>query len=105
SAVALAAPLLVACAEPPSTPSAAVKTSTPDEAPLFAKSSGGDPIQGQYIVVFKDDVADPHGKAKEKSSKYNGKLKYSYGAVLKGFAAELSDDAASALRADPDVAY
>jgi len=50
-------------------------------------------------------VADPHGKAKEKSLKHGGKLKYSYGAVLKGFAAELSDEAVAALRADPDVDY
>ena len=104
-AVALAALVLVACAEPLSTPSASVGVSIGDEAPLFAKSSGGDPIEGQYIVVFKDAVADPHGKAKEKSLKHGGKLKYSYGAVLKGFAAELSDEAVVALRADPDVDY
>ena len=104
-AVALAALVLVACAEPPSTPSVPVQRSVGDEAPLFAKSSGGDPIAGQYIVVFNDAVADAHGKAKEKSLKHGGKLKFSYGAVLKGFAAELSDDAVAALRADPDVAY
>jgi subtilisin family serine protease len=104
-AVTLAALALAACAEPPSTPPAAIKESIGDDAPLFAKSGGGDPIQGQYIVVFKDDVADPHGKAKEKSLKHGGKLKFSYGAVLKGFAAELTDDAVAALRADPDVAY
>jgi subtilisin family serine protease len=104
-AVALVALVLAACAEPPSTPSVPVRESTTDEAPLFAKSDGGDVIPGQYIVVFNDDVADPHGKAIEKALKKNGKLKYSYGAAIKGFAAELSDEAVAELRADPDVAY
>jgi subtilisin family serine protease len=101
-AVALAALVLVACAEPPSTPST-LREPTADEAPFFAKSS--DPVPGQYIVVFKDDVDDPHGKAKAKAEKGKGKLKYSYGAVLKGFAAELTEEALKELRSDPDVAY
>jgi subtilisin family serine protease len=103
-AVAVSVLVLAACAEPTSTPSA-VPVTPSDEAPLFAKSSGGDVIPGQYIVVFNDDVEDPIGKAKEKALKKNGTLKYSYGAVLKGFAAELSDEAVADLRADPDVAY
>lgn len=102
-AVALSALLLAACAEPPSTP-LATPMDPANEAPLNAKAASG-PIEGQYIVVFKDDVQDPHGKAKEKAAKKNGKLKYSYGAVLKGFAAELSDAALAELQADPDVAY
>jgi len=101
-AVALSALLLFACAEPPSVPTAPMQSA--NLAPLYVKA-GSDGIAGQYIVVFKDDVADPHGKAKEKTLKANGKLKYSYGAALKGFAAELNDDAVAALRADPDVAY
>ena len=101
-AVAIAV-LVTACAEPPVGPTpAGVRSGT---APLFLKSDGGDAIPGQYIVVFNDDVADPHGKAKEKALKKNGKLKFSYGAALKGFAAELSDEAVAELRADPDVAY
>jgi subtilisin family serine protease len=102
-AIGFVALVLAACAEPPSTP--LPSTLEPiEEAPLYAKG-GGEPVEGQYIVVFNDDVGDPHGKAKEKAQKRNGKLKYSYGAVLKGFAAELSDEAVAELRADPDVAY
>jgi subtilisin family serine protease len=103
-AVALAALVIVACAEPPSTPSAVVREQPGEEAPFFAQGVS-DPVPGQYIVVFKDDVDDPHGKAKEKALKAKGKMKYSYGAVLKGFAAELSDEAVAELRADPDVDY
>jgi subtilisin family serine protease len=65
----------------------------------------GRPIPGQYIVVFRDDVADVDGKVQEKVRKANGRLKHAYKAALKGFAGELSDEAAAALRADPDVAY
>src|SRR5688572_13688947 len=101
-AVAVAALVLVACAEPPSTPSPAVTRI--EQAPLFVRG-GPDAVPGQYIVVFNDDVADPETKAKEKSGRANGKLKYSYASALKGFAAELSDAAVAELRADPDVAY
>jgi subtilisin family serine protease len=96
--------LVAACAEPPTTPSPSLGEAIADEARVLSSQAGG-PIPGQYIVVFNDDVADPHGKAKEKALKKNGKLKFSYGAVIKGFAAELSDAAVAELRADPDVAY
>lgn len=99
--------LVAACAEPPTTPSPALDAALADEATLLAKQDAGaeGPIPGQYIVVFKDDVSDPHGKAKDKALKKKGKLKFSYGAALKGFAAELSDEAVAELRADPDVDY
>jgi subtilisin family serine protease len=103
-AVGVLALVLVACAEPTSTPSALPEVSPTEEAPVFAKG-GSDAVPGQYIVVFNDDVEDPHGKAKDKALKKNGRLKYSYGAVLKGFAAELSDEAVAELRLDPDVAF
>ena len=95
-----------ACADPsrgPTAPSAApaAARSTPGE----GAGEAGQPIAGQYIVVFRDDVADVDGKVKEKAAKANAKVKHAYKAALKGFAGELSDEAAAALRADPDVAY
>jgi subtilisin family serine protease len=102
-AVVLSALFLAACAEPTSTPLPHV-SQIRESAPLYLKD-GPDAVQGQYIVVFNDDVDDPHGKAREKAGKANASLKHSYGAVLKGFAAELSDAAVAELRSDPDVAY
>ena len=101
--LAVALVVVAACAEPVSPPTPMLEN-VPD-APAFAKGSAGDAIPGQYIVVFNQHVADPHGKAKTKTAKANGKLKHSYGAALQGFAAELSDNAVAELRADPDVAY
>jgi subtilisin family serine protease len=81
---------------------------TPDTAPVdevFSMARAGEVIEGSYIVVFNDDVADVEGKAKEKALKKNGKLKHTYKHALKGFAAELSSEAVAELQADPDVAY
>ena len=102
-AVAVSALLLAACAEPPSTPLPPVSQIRQD-APLFVRG-GPDAVPGQYIVVFNDDVSDPDGKSKEKAGKANGKLKHTYVAAIKGFAAELTDEAVAELRRDPDVAY
>src|SRR5437867_206254 len=56
-------------------------------------------IPGQYIVVFKDGVADPDGLAQSLVSLYGGSLKHTYKTALKGFAAILSDAAVAALQA------
>lgn len=101
--VALAIVSLAACSTEPGAPRA--PEAAVHYAPLAAVKPGSEPIDGQYIVVFNDDVADPEGKAKEKALKHNAKLKHTYKTVLKGFAAQLSDADLAALRADPDVAY
>ena len=102
-AVAALALVLAACAETPSTPSPTVSQIRQD-APLFARG-GPDAVVGQYIVVFNDDVADPDGKSKDKAGKLNGNIKHTYVSAIKGFAAELTDEAVAELRRDPDVAY
>ena len=69
------------------------------------KVSDGEVIPGSYIVVFTDDVSDPEAVAGEIVDKAKGKLKHAYKSALKGFAAELSDEAVTALREDPRVSY
>jgi subtilisin family serine protease len=101
-AVVLSAVVLAACAEPPGTPLPPVQAL--QDAPLLM-ARGPDGVQGQYIVVFRDDVDDVDAKAQEKALRGNGKLKHTYRAAIKGFAAELSDEAVAELRRDPDVAY
>jgi len=106
SAVAVSALVLVACAEPPSTPQ--VSPAEPvDEAPLFARGGEGGPIPGQYIVVFNDHVADPGRRANEIAIEKQGRalVQHRYSGVLKGFSAQLTDDAVAELRNDRDVAY
>ena len=95
--------LLAACSDSPA-PTAA-RPQADVSPPAFARGIDGEAIPGQYIVVFKSGVTDAAGKAKVKVKKHNGRLKHSYQAALKGFAAELSDAAVTALRADPDVDY
>jgi subtilisin family serine protease len=93
---------LAACAESPTTPTAPLKQG-PELAPLIKAPSGG--VEGQYIVVLKDEVQSTSAKAKTKAEKKGGKLKHAYASVLNGFSAELSDEALADLRLDPDVAY
>src|SRR5438445_13663423 len=62
-------------------------------------------IPGQYIVVFRDSVADPVGLAQSLVNAQGGTLLHSYTRALKGFAARLPDAAVAALRQNPFVAY
>ena len=75
-------------------------------APVFSSKAGpGQPIPGQYVVVFRKDVRDVKSVAKALADKHHGKLKGTYESALKGMAVELSDSAAAALRQDPAVEY
>jgi subtilisin family serine protease len=104
-AATLAALALAACSESsqsPAAPSSPELLSAP-QAPYYAK--GADGIAGQYIVVFKDDVADALSRADSKIFKLGGLTKFTYDGALKGFAARLDPGAVALLQADPDVAY
>ena len=101
----LAALALTACSETSSSPLAPAspeQLATP-VAPVYTKVGSG--IDGDYIVVFKDAVANPLGKADEKLLRHGATAKYKYDKALKGFAATLSPGAVALLQADPDVAY
>src|SRR5213594_806111 len=69
-------------------------------------------VPGQYIVVFRDTVADPVDFAQSRVSPaqsgvnaQGGTLLHTYSSALKGFAARLPDATVATLRQDPRVAY
>jgi subtilisin family serine protease len=73
------------------------------------------PIQGQYIVVFKDGTASLAGerssaprvgtKARQVAGKHRATVVRSFDRALRGFVARADDRALSRLLADPNVAY
>ena len=98
AALVLVALVVSACSDTPSAP-------TPSRVRAELKEAQGEAVPGSYIVVFNDDVDDPEAVSEELVGKTKGKLKHSYKAALKGFAAELDDAAVTALREDPRVSY
>ncbi|OLB11988.1 MAG: hypothetical protein AUH07_08790 [Gemmatimonadetes bacterium 13_2_20CM_70_9] len=83
------------------------ETSNPTgpEVSRLRTAAPAEPVPGQYIVVFKDAVADPRGLARTLVTAHAGSLRHAYASALKGFAARLPDAAVVALRHDPNVAY
>jgi subtilisin family serine protease len=66
----------------------------------------GRTIPGQYIIVFKKDVRDAPGLAKQLTKSHGGRLMFTYGAPLPGFAAShLPDQAIAALAKNPNISY
>ena len=64
-------------------------------------------IAGQYIVVFKNNLAPSSlsSVANELTQKHGGQIKYVYEHALKGFALQASETQAIALSRDPRVEY
>jgi len=62
-------------------------------------------VPGQYIVVFKDTVAEPARVAQALVSAQSGRRLHTYTRALKGFAARLSDAEVATLRQNPLVDY
>lgn len=67
--------------------------------------AGGRVVPGQYVVVFRDGVADPVALSRQLAKAEGGTLRFTYTSALKGFAARLTDAGASALARHPLVAY
>ncbi len=63
------------------------------------------PIDNQYIVVFKREVAEPAVLAAQLAQQQGGRLLHSYSHALKGFAARLPAAAVAALRNNPNVDF
>ena len=62
-------------------------------------------IPGQYIVVFEDRIEDVDSAAADLVANHRGRGRHVYRSALKGFAAELSEQAAARIAEDPRVAY
>ncbi|HXF96623.1 MAG TPA: S8 family peptidase [Gemmatimonadales bacterium] len=62
-------------------------------------------IPGQYIVVFRDAVADPAALADRLVQTHGGAVLFRYASALRGFAARLPEAAVTALLRHPEVAY
>jgi subtilisin family serine protease len=77
----------------------------PNAAGEPAPAVTADVIPGSFIVVFNPSVADAPGLARQLVTSHSGKLGHTYTSALKGFAAELPDQAVEALRQNPNVAY
>jgi subtilisin family serine protease len=74
-------------------------------APSLGTAASSRTIPGSYVVVFKREVADAPGLAWRLVGANGGTLRFTYSSALKGFAADLPDRAAAALRQNPNVSY
>ena len=66
---------------------------------------GEDAIPNQYIVVYKDNVADAETLTTRLAKKHHFAPKHIYTHALKGFAAELSAEALAGLRCESAIDY
>jgi len=83
-----------------STPSA-----TPQDTELDLANLPSDVIPDRYIVVFEPGVSDPAGLAKKLVEDHKGGLQFVYTSALKGFAADLPEQAVEALEHNPNIAF
>ncbi len=62
------------------------------------------PLKDRYIVVFRQDVADPRGQAEAlMRGVANGRVHHVYSSALKGFAATIPAQALEGIRRNPNV--
>ncbi len=73
--------------------------------PVERSAAKSDLIPDHYIVVFKDTVRDPAGKAQALGVQHGLAVKHTYRAALNGFAAVVPPARLAAVQADPDVAF
>jgi aqualysin 1 len=91
---------VAACSDAPSGPGA-----VPADAPALQSAHASQAIPNQYIVVFRSEVGDAPGLARQLAAAHGGTVRHTYRYAIKGFAATLPEAAAAALRRNPNVAY
>jgi len=74
------------------------------DAPLLEPSAEAI-IDGQYIVVFNDDVSDVPELTNQLIDRHGGEVLHIYEHALRGFSARLSDATVDALRSEPTVSF
>jgi subtilisin family serine protease len=92
---------LAACSDAPLDPSS---TMSPRQG-LAAFNKVSNPIAGEYIVRFTDDVKDVDAQASSLAIRHHGRIRHTYRSAIKGMALQLTDADVAALRADPSVMY
>jgi subtilisin family serine protease len=100
----VAAPFLAACSDPGVGPQAVRGPGALRASASTADARGSEVIPDHYIVTFRDTVQDVPGLARRLAAEGGGTLRFTYTAALKGFAAQLPEQAAEALRRNPRVA-
>ena len=93
--------LLGACSD--STDSLVAPAQRPLPRPLAALGAANDTIPGKYIVTFRSDVGDVRGLAKQLVEQLHGRLGFTYTSAIKGFSAQLPEQAIAALQRNPQI--
>ena len=96
----LAALLVSACQDSPEAPRLAPRAVSSSAA---VEAQGARPVLDEYIVVFRDDVADPGAEARQLAAAHGATIRFVYSRAIKGFAAHMSGAAANALARNPVV--
>jgi len=73
--------------------------------PLLKAPVREDVLEGRYIVVFKDNIADDHFAAELDYATQNYEVLYQYQYALKGYAARLSKEQLTEVRASQSVSW
>jgi subtilisin family serine protease len=94
---------VAACSDTPSAPD--LDPAGPSLSNQQQQGRAGEPVPDRYIVVFKNDVRDVPGLARQLAKAHGTEPRFTYQHAIKGFSATLPAQAADALRRNPNVAY
>jgi subtilisin family serine protease len=83
----------------------ATDSTSPTESAVAHGGAASAADAADYIVVFRDGVDDPRGKALGLAKRFGGTVAHTYGAAIKGFAGSFSGTGIADLARDPSVAY